>query len=52
MIDGNGQLALPPFVDPHVHLDAALMAGEPMWNRSGTLSTVFQCRHGLVSLES
>ncbi|WP_067585074.1 cytosine deaminase [Endozoicomonas ascidiicola] len=37
VIDGNGQLALPPFVDPHVHLDTALTAGEPVWNRSGTL---------------
>ena len=37
VIDGNGCLALPPFVDPHVHLDTALTAGEPVWNRSGTL---------------
>ena len=37
VIDGNGQLALPPFIDPHVHLDTALTAGEPVWNRSGTL---------------
>lgn len=37
VIDANGCLALPPFVDPHVHLDTALTAGEPVWNRSGTL---------------
>ena len=36
-IDAKGQLALPPFVDPHVHLDTALTAGEPVWNKSGTL---------------
>ena len=36
-IDVNGRLALPPFVDPHVHLDTCLTAGEPVWNRSGTL---------------
>lgn len=24
VIDGHGQLALPPFVDPHVHLDSTL----------------------------
>ena len=28
---------LPPFVDPHVHLDATLTAGQPEWNESGTL---------------
>lgn len=27
----------PPFVEPHIHLDATLTAGEPEWNRSGTL---------------
>ena len=36
-LDAKGNLALPPFVDPHVHLDTALTAGEPVWNRSGTL---------------
>lgn len=29
VIDGNGALMLPPFVDSHVHLDATLTAGEP-----------------------
>ncbi|MBO9496323.1 cytosine deaminase [Thalassotalea sp. G20_0] len=37
VIDGHGRLVLPPFIDPHVHLDTALTAGEPVWNRSGTL---------------
>lgn len=36
-MDAGGKLALPPFVDPHVHLDTCLTAGEPVWNRSGTL---------------
>ena len=36
-IDASGKLALPPFIDPHVHLDTALTAGEPVWNHSGTL---------------
>lgn len=37
VIDAAGQLLLPPFVEPHVHLDTALTAGEPRWNESGTL---------------
>ncbi|MCD2346963.1 cytosine deaminase [Clostridium guangxiense] len=37
VIAGNGKLALPPFVEPHVHLDTTLTAGEPKWNISGTL---------------
>lgn len=37
VIDGNGALMLPPFVDSHVHLDATLTAGEPEWNETGTL---------------
>ncbi len=37
IIDGQQQLALPPFVDPHVHLDSTLTAGQPEWNESGTL---------------
>ena len=36
-IDAQGRLAIPPFVEPHIHLDATLTAGEPEWNRSGTL---------------
>jgi cytosine/creatinine deaminase len=33
----QGQLVSPPFVESHIHLDSALTAGEPRWNRSGTL---------------
>lgn len=37
VIDAVGSFVSPPFVDPHVHLDATLTAGEPRWNKSGTL---------------
>ncbi|MDM8349698.1 cytosine deaminase [Pseudomonas sp. sp1636] len=36
-LDAGGNLVVPPFVEPHIHLDAALTAGEPSWNLSGTL---------------
>lgn len=36
-LDAEGGLALPPFIEPHIHLDTTLTAGEPEWNRSGTL---------------
>ena len=36
-IDAAGGLVRPPFVEPHIHLDATLTAGEPRWNSSGTL---------------
>lgn len=36
-IDAQSQLLCAPFVEPHIHLDAALTAGEPNWNKSGTL---------------
>lgn len=36
-IDAAGRLAIPPFVEPHIHLDAVLTAGETAWNMSGTL---------------
>lgn len=35
--DAEGRLALPPFVESHLHLDTVLTAGEPSWNLSGTL---------------
>lgn len=35
--DAAGKLVIPPLVEPHIHLDAALTAGEPAWNLSGTL---------------
>ncbi|MDR1851343.1 MAG: cytosine deaminase [Propionibacteriaceae bacterium] len=37
IVDGGGRLVLPPFVEPHVHLDTCLTAGDPEWNQSGTL---------------
>lgn len=37
IIDAKQQLLMPPLVDPHIHLDAVLTAGEPEWNMSGTL---------------
>src|ERR1700744_4089909 len=36
-IDAGGALVSPPYVEPHVHLDTCLTAGEPRWNESGTL---------------
>jgi Cytosine deaminase and related metal-dependent hydrolases len=37
VLDAGGKLVLPPFVEPHIHLDSAFTAGEPRWNQSGTL---------------
>ena len=36
-IDLNGKLVCAPFVEPHIHLDTTLTAGQPRWNESGTL---------------
>jgi cytosine deaminase len=36
-IDAKGNLVLPPFIDPHLHLDAVLSVGDPRYNQSGTL---------------
>jgi cytosine deaminase len=36
-LDAGENLVTAPFVEPHIHLDAALTAGEPKWNMSGTL---------------
>lgn len=36
-VDAGGRLAIAPLVEPHIHLDAVLTAGEPAWNMSGTL---------------
>lgn len=43
VIDARGWLVVPPFVEPHVHLDTTLTAGEPRWNESGTLFEGIQC---------
>ena len=37
VIDLGNKLVIPPFVDPHVHLDSTMTAGEPEYNESGTL---------------
>ena len=37
VVDVGGSLVLPPFIEPHIHLDTTLTAGEPEWNLSGTL---------------
>ncbi|MEL7034717.1 MAG: cytosine deaminase [Cyanobacteria bacterium J06592_8] len=36
-INLQGKLISPPFIESHIHLDSALTAGEPRWNKSGTL---------------
>ena len=36
-LDAQGWLVIPPLVEPHIHLDATLTAGQPEWNMSGTL---------------
>ena len=36
-LNAASNLVVPPFVEPHIHLDATLTAGEPAWNMSGTL---------------
>ncbi|TKV69403.1 cytosine deaminase [Marinobacter panjinensis] len=42
-LDAGGNLVAPPFVEPHIHLDAAMTAGEPRWNQSGTLFEGIEC---------
>ncbi|PPI84129.1 cytosine deaminase [Marinobacter maroccanus] len=42
-LDAGGNLVTPPFVEPHIHLDAAMTAGEPRWNQSGTLFEGIEC---------
>jgi cytosine/creatinine deaminase len=43
VIDARGAFASPPYVEPHVHLDTTLTAGEPRWNISGTLWEGIAC---------
>jgi cytosine/creatinine deaminase len=43
VVDADGALITAPFVEPHVHLDASLTAGEPRWNESGTLWEGIAC---------
>ena len=37
ILDGERGIVYPPFVEPHIHLDATQTAGQPNWNQSGTL---------------
>ncbi|GGA51380.1 hypothetical protein GCM10011328_28630 [Hafnia psychrotolerans] len=37
ILDGEGGLAIAPFIEPHIHLDTTQTAGQPSWNQSGTL---------------
>jgi cytosine deaminase len=37
VIDAGGKLTLPPFVEPHIHLDFVFTAGVPRHNMSGSL---------------
>ncbi len=43
VVDCGGRLALPPFIESHVHLDTCLTAGQPVWNMSGTLFEGIEC---------
>ena len=43
VVDLQGKLVLPPFIESHVHLDTCLTAGEPVWNQSGTLFEGIRC---------
>ena len=36
-IDLEGKIVLPPYVEPHIHLDYALTAGTPRWNQTGSV---------------
>ena len=42
-LDVHGKLVLPPFIESHVHLDTCLTAGDPVWNKSGTLFEGIEC---------
>ncbi|OBW91023.1 cytosine deaminase [Gallibacterium genomosp. 3] len=37
ILDAENGIVYPPFVEPHIHLDATQTAGQPNWNQSGTL---------------
>ncbi|WP_424237547.1 cytosine deaminase [Bhargavaea ginsengi] len=35
--DLEGKLVLPPYVEPHIHLDYVFTAGTPRWSKSGSV---------------
>src|SRR5690554_2257540 len=37
VLDCEGCMVLPQFIESHIHLDSTLTAGDPHWNMSGTL---------------
>ncbi|WUG91161.1 cytosine deaminase [Streptomyces sp. NBC_00454] len=43
LIEAHGGLLSAPFVEPHIHLDTALTAGDPRPNASGTLWEGIAC---------
>ncbi len=43
IIDCEGKMMLPPFIESHVHLDTCLTAGDPCWNMGGTLFEGIEC---------
>ena len=49
VIDAGSKLVLPPFIEPHIHLDSCLTAGEPKWNESGTLFEGIETRSFISS---
>jgi len=54
VVEGRGNLAMEPFVEPHIHLDTTMSAGEPRWNMSGTLFEGIECwseRKEMLTLE-
>ena len=43
VVDCSGRMAIPPYIESHVHLDSVLTAGDPCWNMSGTLFEGIEC---------
>lgn len=43
VLNCDGCMVLPQFIESHVHLDTALTAGDPRWNLSGTLFEGIEC---------
>jgi len=43
VLNCDGCMLLPQFIESHVHLDTALTAGDPRWNLSGTLFEGIEC---------
>jgi cytosine deaminase len=37
VMDLKGKIVLPPYVEPHIHLDYVLTAGTPRWSESGSV---------------